>query len=712
MGKVNYISVVGVVSLFDGELEGDETDTHKCRSFYLLTTDEGEEYPLKFSSHEQATKVPINRKIALSISDSPDKNGDYLVSDAEKFYSYVFSSTTSEETSFAVADTGKPQVKIAIFRSINPTTLENKGGVEGDWYADQWELARKAAYDVWAFYAYHMGDIKDYEARGYCVVTEKIAGRSYYLEDVIKEYKQSDEIIFGQTNSWKEEFEKYNFSWHHAWSGSSSSYCGWGKVGYPGSMTYQSCSKGWKTMAHELGHNFGLRHSQSVSGEDPDFTVVEYGDGSCRMGNTSPQGFNSKQLMKLSGVPEHQVAEFGTEPKKVVLVPLELSEHAMHPNEIKVGVNSYWHFATRDYSTNAWTGDKLKPSSTIYKHSYALPGLPDSSQGSNRGKTQLWGTLKSGEEIAVGSGVFKESSYLNNSFDNFTKRVLSFEVDGVEAPEPEINMGFPEKVVGAYLDESHSGLWYNPVLDGQGFDVHIKNGKLVFVWYTYDRKVPVGSKPPQRFYIASCPLTDGIEEFDLVTTEGGTFSDPSKRTEKVIGKGQLYFFDEKNGVFLYDTEEHGYGAVELTKLLSSDEQDIRVGFWWNPARDGEGLTVTFVPPNTLANPTDKERCIGYLYTYDKPITLYHGQVPYSSQRWYNFDGFIETDEQGEYFDCKVLQAWNGQALTPKMKYNIEQIGVGRIRFVSQDKTCWVTFDFIERYNGTDRKKSIKMEKVF
>ena len=728
---MEFQSVIGVVIFEEGELVDDEKHHEIRTKYYTLYSDDDAVYPLKFETISQAISVPINRKIALSISKEPDEHGEYLVSPEDKFYSFVTSFTTAsgpdEWTTEVSADT-KPQVKIALFRSVNPGTLENRGGVEGDWYADEWRKVRYAAHDIWAWYTQLMGHINDYEVRGYCVITTKTAGRSYYLEDVISEHKKLDDKIFGQENTWKEEFyhstdnpNGYNYKWYHAWSGASTNICGWGQVGRPGSMTYQSCSKGSGTMIHELGHNFGLRHSQTVTGNETDgYTVSEYGDTSCRMGK-GVSGFNSYQFHKIGGLLDHQVGTPQSS-ESFVVVPIELSEHAMHPGEVKAVSKGHWMFSTRDYSTNPYGGGssstgKKMGTSKIYHHTYQYPGLPDSTgiaAGDNRGKTQSWGQ-RAERDIGSGKILIDDDLAVSNEHDTFTKRVLKYVADGGEVPaDPEITMGFPQQVPGVSLEEWHSGLWYNPDMDGQGFDIDIHNGRMVLAWYTYGNWPISGiNAAQQKYYIASCPLTEGLEEFDLVTTDGGTFENPSQRTERVAGKGQIYFFNETQGVFLYDTEDHGYGAVEITRLLEPSKDD-RNGFWFDPERNGEGMSTNIIAPKTTANPSDVPRINAFLYTYDRSVVDHVGRAQKdSTQRWFLLDGLLDKDEKGEFFDCKVWQPWKGLVLTGMKKYTNEIVGTAKLRF-DQTGNCWVSVDYKDRCNerSQQRKKNIKMQRLF
>jgi hypothetical protein len=251
-------------------------------------------------------------------------------------------------------------------------------------------------------------------------------------------------------------------------------------------------------------------------------------------------------------------------------------------------------------------------------------------------------------------------------------------------------------------------------MDGQGFDIDIHDGRMVLAWYTYGNFPLLGkSGAQQKYYIATCPVAEGLEEFDIVTTDGGTFGDPSLRTEKVIGRGQIYFFNETQGVFLHDTETHGYGAVEITRVLEPSKDD-RNGFWFDPARDGEGMSTNIIAPNTSANRSDEPRIIAYLYTYDNPVVDHVGREQKdSSQRWFLFDGLLEQDEKGEFFNCEVLQPANGLALSGSRPYSAEVVGTAKLRF-TQAGDCWVSVDYKDMYNtnSVQRKKSIKMQKLF
>ena len=39
---------------------------------------------------------------------------------------------------------------------------------------------------------------------------------------------------------------------------------------------------------------------------------------------------------------------------------------------------------------------------------------------------------------------------------------------------------------GVELSEKHSGAWYNARYNGQGIDLHVKDGRMALYWYTYN----------------------------------------------------------------------------------------------------------------------------------------------------------------------------------------------------------------------------------
>ena len=137
----------------------------------------------------------------------------------------------------------------------------------------------------------------------------------------------------------------------------------------------------------------------------------------------------------------------------------------------------------------------------------------------------------------------------------------------------------------------NNGCYYDPFTVGQGFDIF---GNLGY-WYTHEAG-------QQRWYYFNGPK--------LYTTSGGTFADPTKRTVHEIGTVRF-----KDNVFIYEDDEHGRGAIELTAIATSD--DPRSGGYYDVTKAGSGLSVQHFG----------DRCSAYWYTYES-----------GKQRWFSCSG--------------------------------------------------------------------------
>jgi hypothetical protein len=69
----------------------------------------------------------------------------------------------------------------------------------------------------------------------------------------------------------------------------------------------------------------------------------------------------------------------------------------------------------------------------------------------------------------------------------------------------------------------------------------------------------------------------------------------------------------------WDTDTHGRGSVELTRL--TDSQEGISGVWYNPNRNGEGFTFRQID----------DRVVGWFYAFDDGM-----------REWFYFDGTRES----------------------------------------------------------------------
>jgi len=161
---------------------------------------------------------------------------------------------------------------------------------------------------------------------------------------------------------------------------------------------------------------------------------------------------------------------------------------------------------------------------------------------------------------------------------------------------------------------------------------------MAVYWYTFNVK-----DNSRRFFWGVCG-TDEME-FDLYTTEGGTWDDPTGAEPTVIGRAQLYFTSETRGVFVFDTGEHDRNAINLE--LIARQVGRMSGAWFQPNRKGEGFTISFIPASFTG-----EMCVGYWYSYgpDKGDSDETG-----SQRWYMFSG----NKVGDGYELTVYEILNG-----------------------------------------------------
>ena len=242
--------------------------------------------------------------------------------------------------------------------------------------------------------------------------------------------------------------------------------------------------------------------------------------------------------------------------------------------------------------------------------------------------------MSPGSRKGLESGVRIE--YLE--YANETAKVNFIFQDQYDIEENEIPVDFPEKLLSTELSEDHNGLWYNDDFYGQGFDVQVRNNKLLVYWYTFNEK-----NDSRRFYFGSCDLAEGTETFDLYTTDSGTFDDPTTAKAIKAGRGQLYFFDKNNGVFNYNTDEHGRGSVEITPIAFS--QHDMSGVWYNPERNYEGFSIQFFD--------QLNSCTAFWYTYGPKTS----SSSISKQRWFMCNGSKVSDTE---YDLTIYEVTGGR----------------------------------------------------
>jgi hypothetical protein len=211
--------------------------------------------------------------------------------------------------------------------------------------------------------------------------------------------------------------------------------------------------------------------------------------------------------------------------------------------------------------------------------------------------------------------------------------------------------GLPQRENAVGVEPEHSGLWYNPLYNGQGLDVHVKGDRVTVLWYTFNEY-----SDSRRYYIGSYNRTE-TDEFEMYTTD---------RQELIhVGKGKLTF-DSGIGVFNFNTTEHGRGSAKLEALVLSENS---MNGLWITDIENEGFSFYFLERN------NKKTVIGYWYTHGMP-----GIEKNTSQRWFMLQG--EEISDGLY-NFTIYEIMGGKWLFFDQA-KAEEVGTGNIEVLDNN----------------------------
>jgi hypothetical protein len=571
--------------------------------FFFFVGDDGTEYALTFIGDPSG--IPVEQQIVMALPDEPDERDRYVV-DLDDGRPWTFA------TDLSVAGAPDGRIHIAVYWQVRP----------GDSDAKAMANAEKYAFELDRFYRHYSKGKWDLLVKPFLTHTRcHPKPPSYCISEIRKEVDTGD----------------FKPTYHHVISYYyETGYCGVGNLGGDKSVTYLGsggCNE--HTTVHELGHNFGLRHANLPN--------EEYGDDGCVMGKGRHiPGLNSPHLLEL-GLEGHREKLTVNQTTQVLLCPIELDIHTLHDSETqhviveKDGNPKYYVSLRKD---KGWPYNPKGDAHILAIHRY------------EGGKTVLVETMShlGDNDRKLPNGVRLQY----HEYQDETARITLDYDDGIVPDTLEIPTGLPDVLRGVETGEYHTGLWYNPDMNGQGFDIQVKNGRLLVYWYTFEQR-----RKERRFFWGTCDLTDGVEEFDLFTTTGGTFDDPKSAKAVRIGSAQLYFFGSDSGVFCCRTEEHGRRSVSIKPVATSDHPNS--GLWYDPAYDGSGFSIQWMP--------HINKIIAYWYT--------HGPNRYSDrkQRWYMCDGDASDDADmiiyevvgGEWLD------YHSATVTPVGTANLKTI---------------------------------------
>ena len=121
------------------------------------------------------------------------------------------------------------------------------------------------------------------------------------------------------------------------------------------------------------------------------------------------------------------------------------------------------------------------------------------------------------------------------------------------------------------LTSGHTGSWFNPNQDGQGFAIEVVPGanpnekQAVVYWYTFD-----ASGNPTWFFGAG-PITDNMANITLYQANGGTMGQAGQADKSQWGTMQLDFSSCENGQVSYQSDQaSGQFTIERITQVFGD----------------------------------------------------------------------------------------------------------------------------------------------
>lgn len=442
-------------------------------------------------------------------------------------------------------------------------------------------------------------------------------------------------------------------------------WCGQATLGGTFGATYRNCNV--HTTIHELGHSFGLHHatSETETGESS-----EYGDDTCVMGSAFHlTGLNSPHMLYL-GFEDKREVKYIEQSEQVLLAPIELPPQILHENE-------YQHLIIKNSKISYYISLRKKKTPYPVKGKEDTLYIHSSTQSMGGSNTKLLKKIKLGETFSRDNFKLKYHEYSNE-----TARLDVVINDQPVQNTVKISDEFPKHISSVELGGKHAGVWADKLYDGQGLDIHIRNGRMLLMWYT------MNDSGHRRFFYGTCDLKNGPEEFDIHTSTGGTFERPQMAKVQKVGRGQLYFYDDSHGVFNFNITEFGRGSMSLHPVAYSS--DPRNGLWVNPDRDQEGFTIQIFDHVNIAT------CFWYTYGSSKNS---------GGQRWFMCSGGPSGDTT---YDMKIYEVLNTYGLHTS---NPDMSVVGSAKLDTSDGKMKFTYDIDSKLSAIG-KDTVELTRLF
>jgi len=168
----------------------------------------------------------------------------------------------------------------------------------------------------------------------------------------------------------------------------------------------------------------------------------------------------------------------------------------------------------------------------------------------------------------------------------------------IGAPETDNNRGDFESAPDVVYSHELSGLWYDPELDGEGFNVLVSDNTMVIYFYGYD------TEGERLWLIGTVSGTFRFGEdiyVDMFKAIDGDFGDPVPSDESLVKWGLLSmtYGSLDSATFILN----GFDGTKISKavfLLDAESNAaLYSGLWYDASRDGEGYNVISGLPGTI-----------------------------------------------------------------------------------------------------------------
>jgi hypothetical protein len=239
-----------------------------------------------------------------------------------------------------------------------------------------------------------------------------------------------------------------------------------------------------------------------------------------------------------------------------------------------------------------------------------------------------------------------------------------------------------------------AGLWYDPALDGEGFNVITTPSGMVLFFYGYTAE-------GQRLWLISETFSadfgfEQVLELTMYEGEGGTFTQPAPSSEALREWGRLNaLFDACGTSRLALNGDDGVKATYQVKLAGITDADCEAGqlaapsglagLWYDELLDGEGYNVIITNVSTVF----------FFYGYDSG----------GNRLWLISETLPGAPQIGETANLTVYSASGGTFDTPKPSAQaLAEWGDLEVTF----STCT---DAIATLSGVDGEKTSNLIKL-